>query len=160
MSPAPRRDLGPDAHSRANRLLNERIAALLASRTQDPEAWSAVDVALARHGMRILRKWAAEGTLPLRVHRASGRRIRLAQDQLCDTAGREALLGETLTAAVQAFRRRALAGTGWSPQRGSSARTYFIGQCLLLLPDVYQRRSRQAHQPCPLVGENGREPRE
>ena len=37
------------------------------------------------------------------------------------------------------FRRAALVGGGWSPDRGASLLTYYIGACIQVFPTVYRR---------------------
>jgi hypothetical protein len=40
------------------------------------------------------------------------------------------------------FRRKGLEGGEWSPELGASLRTYFVGACLMCLPNVFRRWQR------------------
>ncbi len=49
---------------------------------------------------------------------------------------------------VETFHANVLARNRWDADRGATLKTFFVGQCLFQLPDVYQRwRKSEALQP-------------
>ena len=59
-----------------------------------------------------------------------------------------ALAAELMVTSVEAFRANVLARNRWDAGRGATLKTFFVGQCLFQLPDVYQRwRKDEAMQP-------------
>ncbi|MBD0743012.1 hypothetical protein [Streptomyces sp. CBMA152] len=143
----------PFSGGEAGCLLDTRIERLITTREEGLRQWAAVDIELAHHGLSALHHWIIENTLPAKVRRLTGQRIHL-HDRLRDDHDAIAeLCGLTVACALPRFRRRALAGTGWQPGRGTSAPTYFVGRCLMIFPGEYRRWKSEedaADQPRPL----------
>jgi hypothetical protein len=53
------------------------------------------------------------------------------------------LAGHTVSMALNNFRRRSLAGTGWSPTGGASLTSWLIGDCLTAFPNVWRQWLRE-----------------
>ncbi|MFJ8390946.1 hypothetical protein ACIQ9Q_42070 [Streptomyces sp. NPDC094438] len=119
------------------------MADLLERQTHDRGQWATVDDELARYGMSVLHSWFADSSVGSRVHRLTGQMLRLDSRLARDSDAVSELIGTTIAVSLHHFRRRALAGTGWQPHRGASARTYFVGRCLLALPGEHRRFIRE-----------------
>lgn len=150
---------------RLERLADARIVRKLQEVGVDPDSreWRLVSAALIEYGVAVIIAWAGTGKLRQRAIergvrgavRAPGIRIRGEQA--------ETLALDVVIAAVRAFRNKGL--SRWRPDGGASLKTYFIGRCLMELPDVYQAwRSKEIddlptdpyltiddgrHGPCP-----------
>ncbi|MEU8569851.1 hypothetical protein AB0C51_16095 [Streptomyces pathocidini] len=109
-----------------------------------------VEDELARYGIAVLYSWIVDGSLQSRIRRLSGHAVHLSSEHLADHDGLSELVHTTVAVALRQFRRRALAGTGWQPEKGASVRTFFIGRCLLSFPNEYRRWVREQRQWGPL----------
>ncbi|WP_172388124.1 hypothetical protein [Streptomyces sp. MNP-20] len=133
--------------------LDRHITRLLRTQAHTPQQWQAVNNDLAAYALPILRCWITEGSLPARIRRTTGQTLRLDPTLPGDPEAAGELLGLTIAVSLDIFRRRALAGTGWHPGRGTHAQTYFLRRCLMSFPREYQRFTREqrpAGTPRPL----------
>lgn len=127
--------------------LDHRISDLVKGHTSDASAWAPVEEELARYGVSVLRCWIRDGSLAVRVRKLTGHAMNLDSRVTADQDSLTELIGTTVAVSLCHFRRRALAGTGWNPKGSASARTYFIGRCLLTFPDEQRRFIREQHAP-------------
>lgn len=83
---------------------------------------------------------------------SSGKMFRLCAEQGFRLGGaphawtrddRVELALETTAAALQMFRKRAIAGDGWSPEGGAALTTYFVKACIRVFPGVYRMWRRE-----------------
>jgi DNA-directed RNA polymerase specialized sigma24 family protein len=117
--------------------------------------WERFADVLARYGYQVIRAWvwtrqifpncAQQGYgLPQPTH------LRWTKEQADEVAS------ETVAMAIRAFRTYVLREGRWSPTRGATLRTYFVGQCLMQFPNVYRRwlsELRLDHQEVPVLEE-------
>lgn len=97
--------------------------------------------ALVRYGFIVSLSWIQSGTM-IRHCKIRGRPVGplpadATQQDRRDLAVDTAVEGSVL------FRRIALMERRWSPERGASLKTYYIGACIQSYPNVYRRWYRQ-----------------
>ncbi|MFC5724189.1 hypothetical protein ACFP1Z_28925 [Streptomyces gamaensis] len=102
------------------------------------EEWGTIENRLAEYAYSVLAVWVTNGTIfrKLRLERSinlSPIPIRTEPDAATELAGL------TVAAALNNFRNLRGGPKEWNPLRGSSASTFFIGQCLLQFPNEYRR---------------------
>jgi hypothetical protein len=101
------------------------------------------------YGYTVLVVWGCTGTLGRRVARHGGAgRSRVPIDLRLDKDQAHALATEVLIVARERFRTKSL--PRWRPSGGASLRSYFIGRCLIDLPDVYQGWHTREVRPLPV----------
>lgn len=130
-----------------HRALDQQVAALMDRQCAAPQQWAAIDDSLARYSLPVLYSWFADRTVSLRVYRLTGQSLRLHTQLAADRDAVTEIIGTTVAVSLRRFRRGALAGTGWQPHHRASARTYFVGRCLLELPTEYHRFCREYLAP-------------
>jgi hypothetical protein len=147
------RDFETAASARAiQRLADQEIILKLelASFDRGSEEWRELVGALTEYGYSVLTAWAGAGMLRPMASRHGKRGVhgvtKLPEDlHLRDDDAHE-LVVELLLTSVESFRTKTLMNRDhakrWDPTRGASITTYFIGRCLMELPDVYVRWAR------------------
>jgi DNA-directed RNA polymerase specialized sigma24 family protein len=100
--------------------------------------WDRFAEVLARYGYQVIRAWVwTRQIFPHCARRGFGlpqpAHLRWTKEQANEVAL------ETVAKAIRAFRGYVLREGRWSPTRGATLRTYFVGQCLLQFPNVYRR---------------------
>jgi hypothetical protein len=118
---------------------------------KDSVAWLALADRLARYGNSVLVAWAVTGELRARAKRYPGGH-RLPEGLRLDVGDARSLANEVLAKSLENFRTRSL--RQWDPNGPASITTWFIGRCLLDLPDVFPGWFRRELRPLPVeVGE-------
>lgn len=132
---------------------NEIIAELgfLKFDTDTPE-WEEFAAALAEYGYSVLMGWLITGSIfRMAAAQRQGKGVhglhKLPDDlRLTDRDEAHALATEVLIVAIDRFRRRTLmnpdSSKRWRIDGGASIKTFFIGRCLMELPDVYKKWNR------------------
>lgn len=106
---------------------------------QGPDYERFADV-VARYGYAVIRGWLRSGLIYKRVRDLTGAGLQPAPVDalLRDDAADEVAL-EVVAHAVRAFREHVLLKKRWDPTKKASLKTYFVGQCLMQVPNVYRR---------------------
>lgn len=141
----------PGADSAAARAAGdaELFAALHAERFDGP-TWGLIRHQMARYALGVLRAWMASGHIVTELH-ALGVRMALTPAEVhrlaIDDDYRDDLADACVAVALRDFRRRALAGTGWTP--GAAAMTTYLTRgCLYAFLDELRshRSAEQRHR--------------
>jgi DNA-directed RNA polymerase specialized sigma24 family protein len=113
--------------------------------------WEAFADALAGYGFQVMRAWIRSGKVFIRCREKKIRGSPSPPDRLPNREDAEDLAIETVGIAIRKYRDTVLVANRWSPRGGASLKTFFIGQCLIRFPNVYDRWERQqrhwSHQP-------------
>lgn len=100
---------------------------------------------LVRYGVAALTKWYLTGDIyPIMAKRGRGLgrpRSTITKDEA------RSLAGEVVTVALRHFRDDVLIPGIWTPTKGASLTTFFIGQCLLRLPNLHRAWLKELHDP-------------
>ncbi|MEV6769574.1 hypothetical protein AB0N05_13195 [Nocardia sp. NPDC051030] len=106
-------------------------------------AWNLLADRLVRHGLAILAPWIRTGWI-FQVAQQKGMALNpTAQErELVSTRLGEDFVQETVTTALEKFRRKALDGNGWCPDGGTSLATYFITGCVIAFVEHFRRSRR------------------
>jgi len=135
-----------DAARQIQRLADQDIVLELQLTGFDPAspAWLTFARSLAEYGYAVFVAWGATGLLRRRAANQRGGKgvlgyhripenLQLPQDQA------EELAGLLVTRALIVFRETlANPKTTWRIDGGASIKTYFVGGCLMVLPDVFE----------------------
>jgi DNA-directed RNA polymerase specialized sigma24 family protein len=131
---------GPPADALRAFAADTGLYGLLAEEGFAGPTYERLRAALAGYGYQFLRSRIRDGTIFAVCTR---RRIRglppapswagWTEEDIDD------IVQETVVEALAAFRRAALAGTGWHPFGGASLATYFVGGCLFAFAATYRR---------------------
>jgi hypothetical protein len=115
----------------------------------DGPVWRQFANELAKYGVAVFRSWIATGSIYRHCADKGWPVKRLSRS--FDEDEVEGLADETVTEALHHFRGGVLMKHKWDSRRGATLRTYFIGQCLIRFPNVYNafRRDviRYEHEP-------------
>lgn len=130
---------GTDDGSRieADRVL---VARIVADRFAGPAYTSLID-RLARYGLRVCEGWLSSGLI-FRESARRGRPVGHSPRDWCADDRTELAL-ETVGVALREFHDSALVRGEWRPEAGASLKTYFIGRCILVFPNVFRRWARE-----------------
>jgi hypothetical protein len=107
--------------------------------------WRTFAHALAEYGYAVFIAWGVTGTLRRMAARHAGGRGVLGLERLperidLDEDQARGLAAELVTHSLESFRKTlASPKYTWRPDGGASIKTYFIGRCLMDLPDVFQK---------------------
>ncbi|MGX1808393.1 hypothetical protein ACWIGI_21960 [Nocardia sp. NPDC055321] len=106
--------------------------------------WTLLAERLVRHGLAVVGPWIRSGRI-FSVAAQKGWPLQPTMQERRTVAGRlhEDFLQETVTLALEKFRRKAIEGEGWRSDGGTSLATYFINACVQAFVD-YFRRSRRS----------------
>jgi hypothetical protein len=125
---------------RIEHLADSRIVESLQQIDFDPDSpeWQEVSGALIEYGHAVLVAWAITGSLYRHAAKHGVLGLgRLPQDLSLPQDEAEALALDVVIVAVEAFRTKSL--PIWRSTGGASLKTYFIGRCLMELPDVHRQ---------------------
>jgi hypothetical protein len=143
-----------EAARRLQRLVEHEIVLELQLQkfdTSTPE-WRVFASALAEYGYSVFKGWLISGVVHGMAARHAGGRgvfgiekipegLRLRPDDA------HAVAAELVIRSIAAFRDKTLMNPNpskrWRPDGGASIKTFFVGRCLMELPDLYQRWARQ-----------------
>jgi enamine deaminase RidA (YjgF/YER057c/UK114 family) len=104
-------------------------------------AYEVFAAALAAYGIPVIRSWIRTRAI-YKLSRDRGRGVACDDDvreHLATHADdRIELAGEIVAHGLVFFRRHALAGGTWTPEGGASLKTFFIGACLAVFPNVFR----------------------
>ncbi|MFK0202739.1 RNA polymerase sigma factor [Streptomyces lavendulae] len=107
-------------------------------------SWGDAEEILAQYASPMITTWIASGVIFSKVYRLTGLRMHVTAEMPGDTDTAGELAGITVAVALRTFREKLIQGKGWDPERGTRARTFFVGQCLLCFPDEYRRWNRDS----------------
>jgi hypothetical protein len=139
----------PEEAERLERILGDvDIIRRLQLQDFDPNSkdWRQLTDTLARYGYGVFVGWAHTGILR-RMAANHGRSGVLGYTKLPEglrLVGDDAheLATELIIVSIEAFRTKTLMHPNpskrWRPEGGASLRTFFVGRCLMELPDVYE----------------------
>jgi hypothetical protein len=97
--------------------------------------WRRFADVLAGYGVQVIRSWVVNGKIFLRC-REKGIGLNWGLKRTADDA--QELANETVARAVVAFREKVLIPRCWTPEKGASLKTFFVGQCVFQFPNVYR----------------------
>jgi DNA-directed RNA polymerase specialized sigma24 family protein len=134
---------GPSAKAVDRLVEDSRLYHVLAAQGFEGPGWERFKDALARYGLQVLLSWLHSGVIFKRCRERglpTQRQVRLNWEDVRELAS------ITVADAIDSFREKVLRTGSWDPDRGASLKTFFIGQCLLRFPRVYQKwlRDEQA----------------
>ncbi len=122
----------------------------------DTDEWKEFALVLAEYGYGVFMGWCISGVVrEIAAGHANGRGVRglskLPEGLQLDRDDAHAVAAELIEVSIEAFRSKTLLHDNpakrWSPTGGASLKTFFIGRCLMELPDVFEkweRRERRA----------------
>lgn len=129
------------------RLADAKIIEKLRETGGDPDSpeWRLFSAALIEYGLAVLVAWAGAGRLRQRaIERGVRGAARVPAGRIRGERA-ETLALDVVIAAVTAFREKGI--ERWRPDGGASLKTYFIGRCLMEIPDVHRAwRSRETEE--------------
>lgn len=139
---------------RLQRLVEEEIVLdlqLAGFDTSSPE-WQEFASALAEYGYSVFMGWLISGVVyEMAAKHGGGRGVfgleRLPAALRLRPDDAHAVAADLVIRSIAAFRERTLMNPNpekrWRADGGASIKTFFVGRCLMELPDVYQRWARQ-----------------
>jgi len=127
--------MSPEQHEERLRFDVETVLQLQLSGWSD-EAWEPVAEALAEYGFGVFVGWLFTGKVFAEVRKA-GQPVTVCPPSWLDDDAVQGLAGETVALAINKFKKVLMAGT-WTPARGASLATYFVGQCKFQFSNVYR----------------------
>lgn len=125
----------------------------------DSDPWKEFATVLAEYGYGVFKGWLICGVAhQIAAGHAGGRGVRglskLPESLQLDSDDAHALAAELIEVSIEAFRSKTLLHKNptkrWSPTGGASLKTFFIGRCLMELPDAFEkwdRRERRTLRP-------------
>ncbi len=121
----------------ADRLLLDELML----RGYEGRSWKVFVENLAGYALPILVSWLRSGQIFVKASRGLGR-VKRRPGRL-EREDRVDLAGVLISEAVHFFRDKVLRPGKWDVTRGASLRTYFVGSCLLIFPNVYRAWCRE-----------------
>lgn len=121
----------------------------LQSFDQTSRDWKTLAEALVEYGYEVFRVWGVTGLLRTRAALHNGGRgvlglPKLPEALVLDEAEAIGLSIDLNMTSIQTFRHTLMNPTRrWRPDGGASIKTYYVGRCLMDLPDVYVRWVKQ-----------------
>jgi hypothetical protein len=121
--------------------LVRRIASAKFAKTS--QEWAALADRLAAYGYFVLVAWGITGRLHEKAlkHRGGSR---IPKGLALDVDEAHALAHELLLVSLEKFRTTSL--SLWNPKGGACLTTFFVGRCLMDLPDVYEKWDARERQ--------------
>lgn len=119
--------------------------------TSTPE-WDAFARALAEYGFSVILGWLITGSaFRMAASQRGGQGVlglaKLPDDLRLDRDDATSVATETVAVAIAKFREKTLMNRDpskrWRADGGASIKTFFVGRCLMELPDCYQRWERE-----------------
>ncbi|MFI1919130.1 hypothetical protein [Nocardia sp. NPDC020380] len=106
-------------------------------------AWKLLADRLVRHGLAVMGPWIRTGWI-FKVATDKGMPVRCTDQEreLVATRLCEDVLQETVTSALERFRKHCLDGDGWRADGGTSLATYFVNGCVMAFVDNFRRSRR------------------
>lgn len=129
----------------------------------DSDAWTEFATVLAEYGYSVFKGWLITGVVcQIAAGHAGGRGVRglnkLPELLQLDPDDAHALAAELMEVSIEAFRSKTLlhrdATKRWSPTGGASLKTFFVGRCLMELPDVFVKWDRRERRVLRAPDEN------
>ncbi|HSH60734.1 MAG TPA: hypothetical protein VK988_14075 [Acidimicrobiales bacterium] len=137
------------AAQRLERLADQEIVQTLEWRSFDRTCseWKELASALVEYGYSVFIGWLVTGVVHrMAANHGGGRGVyglnKIPENLQLMGDGAHELAAELMIAAVEAFRTKTLMAHKWRPTGGASLKTFFVGRCLMTLPDVYYRLER------------------
>ncbi|SOC50983.1 DNA-directed RNA polymerase specialized sigma subunit, sigma24 family [Blastococcus aggregatus] len=104
-----------------------------------PAVWNLIAEEFARYGLAVISSWIRRGLIFGYVTKATGFGFpNMDSDRVRDPETVHDLASMTVVNALGAFLEVALKKNNWSPSKGASLKTYFIGQCKIQFANVYK----------------------
>lgn len=94
---------------------------------------------LVRYALDVLTAWLIKGTIFTKCKQRLGYTLKPPPAGKIPRDDAESIAGEVVAIALRRFREDVLAPGKWDPARGASLTTYFVGQCIFRLPNVYDK---------------------
>jgi hypothetical protein len=129
-----------DWERKAQRLRDQHLVDRLACRGFTGPEYATFAAEFAAYGLAVCRAWLTSGIIFSFCARR-GRPLGRPPDHWSSDDRHELAL-ETVAVALKEFRERALVRRLWSPDGGASLKTYFIGTCLFVFPNVFRTWQR------------------
>ncbi|MTE16348.1 RNA polymerase sigma factor [Nocardia aurantiaca] len=125
--------------------------------------WKLLADKLVRHALAVLGPWVRSGWIfSVAEHERMPLRPTPQERLLVEARFAEDFVQETITRALERFRRNARDGDGWNADGGLSLGSYFIGACVLAFVERFRRSRRtgdlyqfQAASSVTIVSEDG-----
>lgn len=105
---------------------------------------------LAAYALPVLRSFIRRKMIyPMcqQAHRPVAATDAIREHLACDVDDRLELAGETIARGLRLFERYALHGGNWSPERGASLKTFFIGACVRSFSAAFKRWAAEHDHP-------------
>ena len=103
--------------------------------------WDSYAREFARYGYTVMMAWLKTGEI---FHQCKARGCNLGSPPLEWTVDdRAELANETVALAVNNFKQQALVEGGWTYDGGATLKTYFIGACVFVFPNLYRKWSTE-----------------
>jgi DNA-directed RNA polymerase specialized sigma24 family protein len=135
-----------DSAATIQKLAEQDIILLLQLQSFDPGSseWLTLKAALIEYGYTVFTGWGISGLLRQRavVHRGTRNAHRIPENLYLTADEAAGLAGELMITVVESFRHKVLAAGKWDANQGASLKTFFVGWCLMHLPDCYLRWNR------------------
>ena len=148
---------GQDSARRLQRLVEQEIILDLQLQgfdTSTPE-WRVFANALAEYGYSVFKGWLISGTIHKMAAQHGGGRGVFGLNKIPETLrlsadNAHAVAADVVIQSIVAFRDKTLMNPRpdkrWRPDGGASIKTFFVGRCLMELPDIYRRWAKQEHR--------------
>ncbi|MGV9667460.1 hypothetical protein [Nocardia niigatensis] len=106
-------------------------------------AWKLLADNLVRHALAVLGPWVRSGWIfSVAEQKRMPLRPTTQERLLVETRFAEDFVQETVTRALERFRRNARDGDGWNAESGLGLGSYFIGACVLAFVEHFRRCRR------------------
>jgi hypothetical protein len=130
----------------------ELVARLARQGFRGPE-WDRFADVLARYGYQVIRVWILTMKVfpQLRARGLAGGLHPPDDGRRWGSEEADELALETVATAIVKFRQNVLLPGRWTPERGASLKTFFVGQCLIRFANVYRRWLHET-RPDPATG--------
>lgn len=122
--------------------------------TFTPE-WQVFATVLAEYGYSVFKGWLISGVVyEMAAQHGGGRGVfgleKISEGLRLWPDDAHAVAADLVVRSIAAFRERTLMNPNpdkrWRPDGGASIKTFFIGRCLMELPDTYQRWARHEYR--------------
>lgn len=122
--------------------------------TSTPE-WRVFASALAEYGYSVFKGWLISGVVyEMAAQHGGGRGVlglkKIPEGLRLRPDDAHAVAADLVIRSIAAFCEKTLMNPNpdkrWRPDGGASIKTFFVGRCLMELPDIYQRWARQENR--------------
>ena len=142
------------AAQKLERLAESDIVRHLALQGFNPTSddWKELAGALIEYGYSVFMGWTVTGVVRNIAARANGGQGvfglgRIPEGLQLPPERAHDLVMDLLEVSIEKFRTHTLAKNRWSPTGGASLKTFFVGRCLMSLPDVFEHWDRRQIRP-------------